>query len=237
MLSEKYLIDRGFCCGHGCLMCPYEPKHTEGNTKLMSETYGEAKELEKKILIVCALEVETQGQLDDYEVLYTGVGKVNATFALTQKFGKHGSYIPYDLVINYGTAGSRKIKKKTLVDCTKFIQRDMDVTGLGFQRGETPFEQDPPFVIQQQNIEFNPIGIEATCGSGDNFVEDKSQYYGEVVDMEAYGLAKVCYHCEVPFISFKYITDGADEQAHEDWEANLADGIEVFKEKILKELK
>ena len=189
------------------------------------------------ILIVCALEVETQGQLNDYNVLYTGVGKVNATFELTRKFGKYGSHIPYDLIINYGTAGSRKIKKKTLVDCTKFIQRDMDVTGLGFMRGETPFEQDPPFVIQPQNIEFNPIGRNATCGSGDNFAEDKSQYYGEVVDMEAYALAKVCYLYDIPFISFKYITDGADEQAHEDWEKNLADGIEVFKEKILKEIK
>tara|TARA_Y100001937_G_scaffold109667_1_gene154585 strand:- start:1500 stop:2108 length:609 start_codon:yes stop_codon:yes gene_type:complete len=202
----------------------------------MSDSYGASKELDKKTLIVCALEIETQGQLDDYEVLYTGVGKVNATFELTRKFGKYGSYIPYNMVINYGTAGSRKIKKKTLVDCTKFIQRDMDVTGLGFMRGETPFEQDPPFVIQQQNIEFNPIGRNATCGSGDNFAEDKSQYYGEVVDMEAYALAKVCYLYDVPFISFKYITDGADEQAHEDWEKNLADGIEVFKEKILKEL-
>ena len=200
-------------------------------------SYGSASELDKKTLIVCALEVETQGQLDDYDVLYTGVGKVNATFELTRKFGKYGSYIPYDMVINYGTAGSRKIKKKTLVDCTKFIQRDMDVTGLGFMRGETPFEQDPPFVIQQQNVEFNPIGRNATCGSGDNFAEDKSQYYGEVVDMEAYALAKVCYLYDVPFISFKYITDGADEQAHEDWEANLADGIEVFKERVLKELK
>ena len=141
------------------------------------------------------------------------------------------------LVINYGTAGSRKIKKGQLVDCTKFIQRDMDVTGLGFMRGETPFEQDPPFVIQQQNVEFNPIGRNATCGSGDNFAEDKSQYYGEVVDMEAYALAKVCYLYDVPFISFKYITDGADEQAHEDWEANLADGIVVFKEKVLSEIK
>jgi len=200
-------------------------------------SYGSASELDKKTLIVCALEVETQGQLDDYDVLYTGVGKVNATFELTRKFGKYGSYIPYDMVINYGTAGSRKIKKKTLVDCTKFIQRDMDVTGLGFMRGETPFEQDPPFVIQQQNVEFNPIGRNATCGSGDNFAEDKSQYYGEVVDMEAYALAKVCYLYDVPFISFKYITDGADEQAHEDWEANLADGIVEFKEKVLKELK
>ena len=198
----------------------------------MSE-YGTASELDKKILIVCALEVETQGELEDYEVLYTGVGKVNATYALTTHFGKCGSYIPYDLVINYGTAGSRKIKKKTLVDCTKFVQRDMDVTGLGFMRGETPFEQDPPFIIQQQNIEFNPIGRNATCGSGDNFVEDKTNYYGEVVDMEAYALAKVCYLYDVPFISFKYITDGADEQAHEDWEANLADGIVEFKEKVL----
>ena len=106
MLSQSFLIQRGYCCGHGCLMCPYEPKHTKGNTKLMG--YGN---VEKKPLIVCALEVETQGLLKDYDVLYTGVGKVNATFELTRKFGKYGSYIPYDSVINYGTAGSRKYKK------------------------------------------------------------------------------------------------------------------------------
>ncbi len=194
----------------------------------------------KDILIVSALEVETQGQLEDWNVLYTGVGKVNATLELTKVLQKaHLHYLPPmpKLVINYGTAGSRKIKKKQLVDCTKFIQRDMDVTGLGFMRGETPFEQDPPFVIQQQNVEFNPIGRNATCGTGDNFAEDKTQYYGEVVDMEAYALAKVCYTYDVPFISFKYITDGADEQAHEDWEKNLADGIVEFKKQILEELK
>ena len=186
----------------------------------------------KDILIVSALEVETQGQLDDLDVLYTGVGKVNATMALVGRLTDY-NYAKPDLVINYGTAGSRKIKKKTLVDCTKFVQRDMDVTGLGFLRGETPFEQDPPVIIQSQNIDFNPIGRNATCGTGDCFVEDKSQYYGEVVDMEAYALAKVCYNYDVPFISFKYITDGADEQAHEDWEANLADGIVEFKKKVL----
>ena len=150
----------------------------------MSDAYGAAKELEKKILIVCALEIETQEKLKDYDVLYTGVGKVNATFALTRKFGKLGSYIPYSLVVNYGTAGSRKIKKGKLVDCTKFIQRDMDVTGLGFMRGETPFEKDIPLMIDYSHIE-NPIGRNAVCGSGDNFVDDRTNYYGEVVDMEA----------------------------------------------------
>ena len=189
------------------------------------------------ILIVCALEIETQGQLEDYDVLYTGVCKVNATLKLTRKFGKFGSYIPYDLVINYGTAGSRKIKKKQLVDCTKFVQRDMDVTGLGFMRGETPFEDDPPLMLDFGITEFNNIKRRATCGSGDNFVEDKTNYYGEVVDMEAYALAKVCYNYDVPFISFKYITDGADEQSHEDWEKNLADGIVEFNKKVLSEFK
>jgi len=224
MLSREFLSERGYCCGHGCLMCPYIPKHIEGNTVM-----------EKNILIVSALEVETQGKLEDWDVIYTGVGKVNATMTLVDRLTDY-NYVKPDLVINYGTAGSRKIKKKTLVDCTKFVQRDMDVTGLGFLRGETPFEQDPPVIIQPQNIDFNPIGRNATCGTGDCFVEDKSQYYGEVVDMEAYALAKVCYNYDVPFISFKYITDGADEQAHEDWEANLADGIVEFKEKVLDKL-
>jgi adenosylhomocysteine nucleosidase len=193
----------------------------------------------KNVLIVSALEVETQGQLEDYRVLYTGVGKVNATLELTKVLQKaHLHYLPPmpKLVINYGTAGSRKIKKKQLVDCTKFIQRDMDVTGLGFMRGETPFESDPPLIIESTS-EFNPIGRKASCGSGDSFVEDRTNYYGEVVDMEAYALAKVCYHYDIPFISFKYITDGADEQSHEDWEKNLADGIVEFKEKVLTKIK
>ena len=188
------------------------------------------------ILIVCALEVETQNQLQDWNVLYTGVGKVNATYHMTKGIvdGVTHGRRPR-LVINYGTAGSRKIKKKTLVDCTRFIQRDMYVTGLGFMKGETPFEKDIPIVIES-NCPFNPIGRNAPCGTGDNFAEDKSQYYGEVVDMEAYALAKVCHHFDTQFISFKYITDGADEQAHEDWENNLANGIVEFKNQILSKL-
>ena len=34
MLSKEFLKNRGYCCGHGCLMCPYEPKHTKDNTIL-----------------------------------------------------------------------------------------------------------------------------------------------------------------------------------------------------------
>jgi adenosylhomocysteine nucleosidase len=190
------------------------------------------------VLIVCALEIETQGEMDDYSVLYTGVGKVNATFKLTERLCDSNYYsLKPKLVINYGTAGSRKIKKKQLVDCTKFVQRDMDVTGLGFMKGQTPFENLVPIILDYDHVKFNPIGRKASCGSGDNFVEDRTNYYGEVVDMEAYALAKVCHHYDINFISFKYITDGADEQSHEDWEKNLSDGIKEFKERVLNKIR
>ena len=48
MLSREFLLERGYCCGHGCLMCPYEPKHTKGNTYRMDR---------KKILIYNFLQV------------------------------------------------------------------------------------------------------------------------------------------------------------------------------------
>jgi adenosylhomocysteine nucleosidase len=190
------------------------------------------------ILIVCALEQETQGQLKDWDVLYTGVGKVNATLKLTQKLQIDRSLPPSPkLVINYGTAGSRELPIGELVDCTKFTQRDMNVTSLGFMQGQTPFENNVPIVLDNDHVEFNPIGKKMRCGSGDNFVQENKEIYSDVFDMEAYALAKVCYHYDVPFISFKYITDGADEHSPRDWEDNLCGGIVEFKEKVLTKIK
>ena len=189
----------------------------------------------KKTLIVCALELETQGQLDDdYNVVYTGVGKINATFHLQSKLGEiYNSYqeLP-KLVINYGTAGGRRILIGQLVDCTKFIQRDMDATALGFDKGQTPFEEDVPLVLDSTKVKFNPIGKHYVCGSGDNFVEDVENEidYIDVFDMEAYALARVCSYYNVPFISFKYITDNVNEHSSKDWEENCSDGIKKFKE-------
>ena len=201
----------------------------------------------KDILVVCALERETLGQLDDYfedkrQVFYTGVGKVNATLKLTQRLhSSHLHYLPLmpKLVINYGTAGSRKSPIGELVDCTKFIQRDMDVTGLGFMKHQTPYETPNDMVIryvtEPPSPLFNPIGKNYTCGTGDSFVEslEKGDSNIDVFDMEAYALAKICRYYEVPFISFKYITDGANESSPKDWEENLGKGIVQFKEKVL----
>ena len=184
----------------------------------------------KNILIVCALEQETQNELNDYNVLYTGVGKINATYELTKQLDYQNS-INYDirsnLIINYGTAASKTYSG--LVDCTKFIQRDMDATPMGFKIGETPFDNEPS-MIDFSHIK-NPIGKNLTCYTGDSFVTDIQ--YMDVVDMEAYALAKTCRNFGIDFVSYKYISDDGNA---DDWEKNCGKGVEEFK-KLLNESK
>jgi len=195
------------------------------------------------ILIVCALEIETRGHLEGYNVLYTGVGKINATFGLSNYLSICDKTTLPKLVINYGTAGSRDLSIGELVDCKKFIQRDMDATQFGFDRGQTPYEDDVPIMLEFQNVDFNPVnkhyrGWGFICGSGDNFVDNIENEIDsiEVFDMEAYALAKVSWLYEIPFISFKYITDNVDESAPENWEQNLSDGFDKFKKVVLERL-
>ncbi|MBA4410353.1 MAG: hypothetical protein C0397_13120 [Odoribacter sp.] len=37
IMTEFYLVRRGYCCSNGCLNCPYSPKAVKGNRKLRTE--------------------------------------------------------------------------------------------------------------------------------------------------------------------------------------------------------
>ena len=191
----------------------------------------------ENILIVCALKEETQNQLDDWDVIYTGCGKVNATYNLTNHLSRSLGWTTDKpkLVINFGTAGSKYIPIHSLVDCTKFVQRDIDVTALGFMKGETPFENNSPSPVIDYSYINNPLEKNYVCGTGDNFVSDISKELKmiDVFDMEAYALAKTCWKTNIDFVSYKYITDNADEKSANDWSKNCGEGIKEFK-KILE---
>ncbi len=181
-------------------------------------------------LVVIALEIESQEVFERARipVLYTGVGKINAAWALTRKLSEYRhAKRALPLVLNFGTTGSRCFQTHTLVACTTFVQHDMDVSGLGFARGTTPFDETPA------RIEFPvvfPDLKQAVCGSGDAFVTGTPAVSCEVVDMEAYALAKVCALEHAAFACVKYVTDGADHAAGEDWQANLHRAAERFME-------
>ena len=50
----------------------------------------------------------------------------------------------------------------------------------------------------------------------------------DVVDMEAFAIAKVCKLTRVNFSCYKYVTDSADENASHDWQKLVAKGEKEY---------
>jgi adenosylhomocysteine nucleosidase len=184
--------------------------------------------VERAPLVVIALEVEGQGLFEQAQigVLYTGLGKVNAALSLARRLASlRAQGTPPSLVVNFGTAGSRTFATGSVIACRKFVQRDMDVTGLGFALGETPFEALPATLSFPSVFQGLPEGV---CGTGDRFETGAAGLACDVIDMEAYALAKACIGEGVPFACAKYISDGADHSAADDWQASLPKAAAAF---------
>ena len=176
------------------------------------------------VLVVFALPAEAGGRFDATAspVLYTGVGKVNAAWALTRALAHRRPR----LVLGFGTVGSPRLPTHALVECTRFVQRDMDVRPLGVPLGTTPYDDLPAALAVPRRW---PTLPEATCGSADHFVSGHDVGDCDVVDMEAYALAKVCRREDTDFMTIKYVTDGGDHAAHNDWAANLPRAAAAFR--------
>ncbi len=179
-------------------------------------------------LVMMALPAESNGVFEaaGVNVLYCGVGKVNAARALSRELARCAHQrIPLPTVLNFGSAGSRRHDTHRFLACRRFVQRDMDASGLGFELGVTPYEDVPAC------IEFDPLfpGLpEAVCGSGDSFATAESGVPCDVVDMEAYALAKVCWLEGARFGCVKYVSDGADHAAAAAWQENVHRAAEEF---------
>ena len=162
--------------------------------------------------LIIALPEESEG-IEGYSIYLSGCGKVNATIATMEAIDAGAKKI-----INYGTAGAVG-NISGLVEVTGYVDRDMDVRPLGFRLGQTPFEE---------GIRIGRKGI--VVGSGDSFAVGKPEIECDIVDMEAYAIARVCKKYDVEFRCFKYISDKADENAASDWNENIRKGNQLFQE-------
>lgn len=43
IMTEFYLVKRGYCCSNGCKNCPYSPKSMKGNRKLRADVENKYK--------------------------------------------------------------------------------------------------------------------------------------------------------------------------------------------------
>jgi adenosylhomocysteine nucleosidase len=164
----------------------------------------------ENILFSFALQSEAADVFNGHNTLITGIGKVNAAYELTKAI----QHKKPSLIINLGSAGSNYFQKGDVICCTKFIQRDMDVRGLGFEQYETPISNLPILLEYGFEMENLQTGI---CGTGDSFEMGHNTKIYNVVDMEAYALAMIAMKENIPFLCLKYISDGADDNAADDW--------------------
>ena len=187
----------------------------------------------KDVALIMALPMESQGLFEKESIVvhYCGIGKVNAAFAATDVIHKTKCKV----LINLGTAGSGTFKTHDLVECKSFVQRDMDISPLGFKVGETPMDEVPGEISFQT---YFPELSQGICGPGDSFETGRPKVECDLVDMEAYSIAKVCRKMNIEFVALKYITDGADHNAHNDWAANLVPGaaklLEYYRKLVSK---
>lgn len=177
-------------------------------------------------LFVFALESEAADDFNHVNTLITGIGKVNATFGLAKEIWRKRP----ELIINLGSAGSNHFKRGEVVCCTGFVQRDMDVRGLGFELYQTPFSDLPPVLPHGLKYQGLPEGI---CGTGDSFEMNHSTTVYNLVDMEAYPMAMIARKENIPFLCLKYISDGADGGAADDWNEHVHKTAKAFSELLL----
>ena len=180
-----------------------------------------------KILVLTALESE----LDiarapaGTEIVFTGVGKVATATATTLAL----LALKPTLVINYGTAGKIAESLRGLVEVAHVIQRDMIAEPLA-PRGTTPFAPELDRLSSGHG--------DVICGTGDSFVIASDPWLNAngvgIVDMELFAIAYVCARNNIPWRAFKFITDDANDFAHEHWTANVADGQQLFWDAVKK---
>jgi adenosylhomocysteine nucleosidase len=169
-----------------------------------------------KDIILIALEQEAPAMATWENVFFTGVGKVNASMTAAKLVER---YKP-QRVWNFGTAGGINLHEPGIHKVGVVVQRDMKCTQMGIPLGETPFEPNSRAIL---------IGEGISCSTGDDFVTDpKLEIPTDIVEMEAYAIAKVCKNEAVDFHCYKYISDTADEDAGSTWAENVANGEEHF---------
>lgn len=169
-----------------------------------------------KVILFVALESEfPKIEHANLSIHYTGVGKVNSAIKSTQILSKEQNA----LVLNYGSAGTNSLNVNEIYKCTSFTQFDIDARPLVEIKGKTPYDN----IIYPEIPDIISFGNDGkTCCTADFFQQNPSC---EIVDMEAYSIAKVCKIHNLNFISYKFISDDGNS---DDWLNNHVNGKDLF---------
>lgn len=168
----------------------------------------------------------------DVVVVRSGIGKVNAAVAAQVL----ASIYKVRAIINTGIAGSldAKLDIGDIVISTDALEHDMNVLGLGYERGVIP---DQETSIYEADADLRKLAMtvsEKACPdvkkyegrvvSGDIFVSDdgmkdkiKEKFDGMCTEMEGSAIAHTAWLNQIPFLIIRSISDKADNSADMDY--------------------
>lgn len=146
----------------------------------------------------------------DTAVVICGVGKVNAAAGAQYAIDCLGA----DKIINIGVAGGLndgcRVAEMYSIDAA--VQYDFDLVQINGTPMGTLNEYDKPYL----DIASIPVYPLRKLATGDRFNDDEKDFKlltrelkADIRDMEGGAIAHVCRHAEVPFYSFKAISDVA----------------------------
>ena len=192
----------------------------------------------------------TVGTYEGKEVvlLKSGIGKVNAAMSTTILLEK---YQP-DVVINTGSAGGfdPELSVGSIVISDEVRHHDVDVTAFGYEIGQmagmpAAYKSDEKLMaIAKEAVEEvgeHQAAVGLIC-SGDVFMADPVRVEAvreqfptmKACEMEAAGVAQVCYQFGTPFVVIRALSDIAGKQSDISFDEFLPVAAKHSTEVVLK---
>ena len=167
-----------------------------------------------------SIKMQVNGKTVVINAIRSGCGNVNAAVAASHLCENN------DIIINFGFAGSIfNYKVGDVILGTCYLEHDFDISALGYEIAEKPNQEYVYFANKKLLDVFKDVYKEAKeckIASGDSFVSEdatkdflKNELLCGACDMEAAAVAYAAYTYNKPFLSYKLISDGADEDATE----------------------
>ena len=164
-------------------------------------------------------------------LMQSGIGKVNAAVGAVELIHQ---YEP-DVLVNTGVAGAtdKSLRIMDVVAGATVTYHDVDC-GTGNELGQVQglpavYHADERLLKITSSLETETRIVPGLICSGDQFITDSQQLdsiksrfpQALAVDMESGALAQVCYLYEIPFLSFRIISDTPGAAEHIDQYTNF----------------
>ena len=173
------------------------------------------------------------------EVLISGIGSVTATFRLTQTLMQRS----YRRAISIGIAGSftENISIGETVQITEdcFADLGIDNNGHFLTLREAGLNSDDiddlvinPFPVQSHHRKVRGVTVQTVSGSQKRIDDLAGRFHPQVETMENAAFFYVCRQMQVPFASFRAISNNVAPRNRKNW--RIAEAVESVHQTLLR---